>query len=367
MNKLKLMLGVAGAFALTAGFSSCSDDDDNWGNQGAIVDLPANHRAFFLYEGSWKANNSGIMFYDTNGKAESIADIFFAQNSTRLGDTAQDIIADDGKMYVAVNGSNYLARLSASAVEEARVSFATDPDLQGGIRYIVEDDGYIYATFYGGVVAKIDANTLQVNAKLTGLGGNLEGIAESDGKLYVANSCSSTWEYYKDLHVIDVRSFTKERTVEVPQNPRYVLEDDDKVFVISYDYSSADGYVLSMVEPRNNYRVTRLGNASVMNEYRDRLYLVNSVSDNGKTNTTFYTYDIKSGTISNASFLQDAPQKLLTSTVYMLAINDGNGDIYIGTTDYVANGTIYRFDRRGRYVTKFEAGGINPSKGVFFN
>lgn len=54
-------------------------------------------------------------------------------------------------------------------------------DLAAGIRAIAAEDGYIYASFYGGVVAKINANTLKVEKKLVIENGyNLEGVAISN-------------------------------------------------------------------------------------------------------------------------------------------------------------------------------------------
>ena len=69
------------------------------------------------------------------------------------------------------------------------------------------------------------------------------------------------------------------------------------------------------------------------------------------TNPTasFFTYNIKTGKMDEASFLKDIPEKLKTSTIYMLEVNDNNGDFYIGTSEYTTNGTIYRFKKR-RYL-----------------
>ena len=71
--------------------------------------------------------------------------------------------------------------------------------------------------------------------------------------------------------------------------------------------------------------------------------------------------------MSDSSFLKDIPEELKTSTIYMLKVNDNNGDFYIGTTDYKTNGTIYRFKKDGTFIEKFDAGGISPNSAVFFN
>ncbi len=369
MRKLNLFAASVCAFSLALGLVSCSEND-NLTNKGSKVELPSKHRAYFLNEGNMGDNNANIKLYAPTNPKLSTDNIFYKQNNQRLGDTAVDLIKYRGYMYVSVNKSNYIAKLSAAAVEEARVTFTDVPELQGGVRYMVADDGYIYATFYGGAVAKINANNLKIEATLTGLGDYLEGIVEDNGKLYVANSCNSNWEYFRDIRVIDIRTFTLENTIEtIAQNPRYLLEEDDKVFVISCDYNSADGYVLQQIDTNKNNEVKQIGYASCMAENNDVLYVVNSVSDwnTGIATNTFYTYSIESGVVDNASFLRNIPDEMNTAGIYMIEINDNNGDIYISTSDYITNGTIYRFDRNGNFIESFDAGGLNPCCGVFFD
>lgn len=57
------------------------------------------------------------------------------------------MIKYEDEIYVAVYGSNYLAKLNAAGVELNRISFVDDDDLSAGIRYIDAEDGYIYASF----------------------------------------------------------------------------------------------------------------------------------------------------------------------------------------------------------------------------
>ena len=144
-------------------------------------------------------------------------------------------------MYVAVYGSNYLVKLNAAGVEQTRASFVDDPDLAAGIRAIAAEDGYIYASFYGGVVAKINANTLKVEKKLAIENGyNLEGVAISNNMLYVANSYKQVdgkWVYLNDVFVVDLATFTLKEKLAVATNPNVLMEEDDKIFLIAWDYS----------------------------------------------------------------------------------------------------------------------------------
>lgn len=124
---------------------------------------------------------------------------------------------------------------------------------------------------------------------------------------------------------------------------------------------------------KNNNKVTNLGYATHVAAENDKLYCVDSRVDYSSwpevaAVNTFYTYDVKAGTKSSGSFLKNAPEELGTAVVYMIAVNDSNGDIYIGTTGHSdVNGDIYRFKNDGTYMEKFDCGGQNPNSAVFFN
>lgn len=365
MKVRSLLFSMLCILALSVSFTSCSDDDDNSRDEGSKVTLP-HTRAFFLNEGSQYANNAGLAFYAPNGDADFISDIYKKQNNAQLGNLGQSMIKYEDEIYIAVYGSNYLTKLNAAGVQLKSVSFVKDEDLSAGIRYIAAEDGYIYASFYGGVVAKINAKTLEVVDKLTGLGDNLEAVAVCEDMLYVANSCTADWNvYHNEIKVIDLRTFKLKETLTVSLNPNALVEEDDKVFLISWGNFNDIGYSLQMIDPAAGNKVTELGSATRMCTADDTLYLTYSNYTN-PTNS-FFTYNIKTGKMSDNSFLKDIPEGLKNSTVYMLEVNDYNGDIYIGTTNYQTNGTIYRFKKDGTFVEQFDAGGINPSTAIFFN
>ena len=291
--------------------ASCSDDndDDPHNDAGSTVTLPQ-VRAYFLNEGTKGYNNSTIAFYAPNGDADFIGDIFKVQNGQGLGDTGQDMIEYDDYIYVSVYASNYLAKLNTAGVELARTSFVGDADLSAGIRSLAAEDGYIYASFYGGVVAKINANTLQVEQKLKGLGSNLEAVAISNDMLYVANSYTyngSQYIYHTEVPVIDLKTFTLKETLTVTQNPNMMVEDDDYICLISWDFS-AESYVLQLIEPNADNRVTRLGYATHVAMEDGTVYVIDSRVnyDNWpetSADNSFYTYNIKTGSMNQATCL----------------------------------------------------------------
>ena len=75
--------------------------------------------------------------------------------------------------------------------------------------------------------------------------------------------------------------------------------------------------------------------------------------------------DIKTGRVINESFLKNAPAELSSSSIYMMAVDDENGDIYIGVSGYSSNGNMYRFRKDGTFVEMFDCGGLNPRTAVF--
>lgn len=372
-----------GATAIMLAFSfvavGCSDDDKKSDMEGSGSKLPiSGHRMFILNEGFMDSNNSTMSYFNPETGVLT-PEIFLVQNEILLGDMAMDMVSYNNNIYVSVFGSNYLLRLNNSGVIIESVYFSYDPELTGGVRYLAANDGYIYASFYGGIVAKIDASTLEVVAKLKGVGANLEGVAIEDNKLYVADSYEiknnpdtgvNDYIYNKEVKVIDLSSFSVSGSIEVVQNPNLLLEEDDTLFLISYDYFEV-GYPFQAIDLKTG-TVTQLGYATQMAAGDDIIYLVDSRTDyttNPYTiHNTFYSYDTETKTVINESYLKDAPAELDTASVFMISVDPKTGEIYIGTTIYSAgNGTIYRFSNEGKFISKFDCGGQNPCKALFFD
>lgn len=365
------MIALAG---LTTACSDKNDEPDN-SQDGSKIEMPS-HRMFILNEGSFSGNNANISMY-APATGEVTDNLYLLQNETLLGDVAMDMVTDDGFVYISVYGSNYLMKLNSAGVLQGSLYFSQDPELQGGVRYIDYEDGYVYASFYGGVVAKINAKTMTVEKKLTGLGANLEGVAIENDNLYVADSYELTtdangqniYNYKTDLKVIDLKNFTFSGNVTVGLNPNLLDEEDDNLFLISYGNYYDVPYSFQMIEPKNGNKVTKLAEATLMGTGNDMVYLVNSVTDwaTYTTSNTFFSYDVKKASISNESFLKNAPAELSSASIYMISVDSTNGDIYIGVTNYVySNGEIYRFDKSGQYISKFDCGGMNPRAAVYF-
>lgn len=357
-----------------AGFTSCEKNDE----PGGDVDNQNLKGMFILNQGSYQMNNAGLAFYSLD-KTDSpfISDLFYDVNNYKLGDNATDIVKHKGYIYISLTGSNCIYKLNEKGEVAKQVLFHNDPDLQGGVRYMTFKDNSLYASFYGGIVAKLSADDLTVEAKLNTGGSNLEGIAEVNGTLYVADSYQSTYDsttgqsdivYGDKLYMIDLKSFTVKGTVTVSLNPNKLIAEDGKLFLISWGNYADKGYSFQMIDPSDNNKVTELAVATDMGAGNGKVYLINSVTDwsTWTSTNTWFSYDIKGNHVDNSSFMKNAPSELTTDHISMITVDDASGDIYIGTTIYtLGNGQVYRFEKDGSFKINFDCGGENPIGAVF--
>ena len=125
MKFRKLFFGALCAMMVTAGFTSCSDDDNEDWRDGSQMEM-ADTRAYILNEGNAGSNNSNIIYFDWQEDLVYPKCIFTEQNGKQLGDTGNDIYVYGDKILVVVNVSNYVALLNGAGVEKSRISFETE-------------------------------------------------------------------------------------------------------------------------------------------------------------------------------------------------------------------------------------------------
>ena len=353
-----LMLGMS--------FASCANDEEF--KDISIAPDDGKRWNYVLNEGVWGANNAnitGFVYNEKNSTFESMGDIYLGINKQQLGDVANAMMEEDDNIYVVLNGSKYVARLDLTIKEQARYTF---PETEGAPRCIDVEDDYAYVTQYGGQVSKLHIEDMTLVGTFKG-GDNLEGIVEKNGKLYVANSYKGINEYNKEVFVIDAKTMTLEKTIEVVENPTKIYEINDKIYLISAgNYEDVPG-ALQIIDTQNNMVRTILNDVTKITEgHNGVIYGVRSTYDeNWQPTNSFFLYSPKADEVSHTSFLKDAPSSLATDIIYMLEVDEETGFIYVGTSDYTTNGTIYQFDQSGKFVQSFDSGGINPSAMVFMD
>ena len=368
MNFRKFLVGALCFLALGTSVTSCSDDDDKivMNDEGSKVELPG-RRAYILYEGQFAAgaetNGTGIAFYAPNKDAEGNPNIYKFQNDKELGNLGQTMIEDDDFIYVVVSASKAVVKLNEACVEVGRCNLPTAEGKETDARYITEEDGFLYVTQYGGTVCKINAESMKLVDTFVGVS-YLEGIAEHNGNLYVANSRSTS----KEVLVFNTANpKAKPASIEVVTNPSSLFEEDDMIYVISNGNYAEISNQFQVIDPRTNTskviaKATRMAKGN-----NDLIYLVDTKSDwsTGVTENTLFSYNTKTQQLNNESFLKNAPKEVLTGNIYMIATDEDTNEIYVGITDYTNPGTVYRFDGNGNLKESFSAGGINPNTMVF--
>ena len=353
------------ALMIGAGFTSCLEDDEN---EPDLPIEPETYPTYILNEGLWGANNANITKFYANYNVGTLTDEYLAINGKQMGDVANAMIEENNSIYVLLNGSKYVARLNEFTQEQARYTF---PENEGEPRCMDVEDNFIYVTQYGGQVSKINIKDMSL-AGTFHKGDNLEGIVEKDGKLYVANSYKGLNDFNQEVFVVNAKTMALENTLQVVLNPTKIQEIDDKIYLISQgNYKDIPG-ALQVFDNEKGTFIPILNNVTKITEGNNGLiYGVSSITD---WNTdpasyvhTFFTYNPKNNKVDQTSFLQDVPSSLSNGAIYLLEVDENNGFIYVGTSDYVNTGTIYQFDKSGKLFRSFDSGGINPSAMIFMD
>lgn len=388
MNKQLLnVLAVSALFTLTATvFTSCNDDDDDENNNPTPEIQPspkdtsstsntdgdsipeiatAIKKIFILNEGSMNGNNATLdIYYPEKQPTVLEYKAFEKANGEKIGDTGQDIICYGGKLYLSIFGSNYIAKLDLSGKVIEKYSFKED---EGQPRSLAADGSFIYVSTYGGKIAKFDTTSITAPVALVEVGDNPEGIAIKGNYLVV---CNSQKDYISDnrISIVDLTSFTLLKHIESDTYSNYqsVAVAGDSVYVTHFTPSYSVEMLNIDIEAGT---IKPCGAATkIIGSNDGKLYCANVATEydenwNATINTSFFVRDTKTGEDSNLLDTSTVPE-LATATVYMFNIDVETGECYLSTTDYVTNGTVYRFGKDGKFIEKFETSGVNPSKAV---
>ena len=334
MKKLLIFAAVALAAPI---FSSCDEDEDE-----IKLEYRSPYNLYCLNEGNWGKNDASICAYHVSDKQtdwyptfdDFEPDIYFDKNNKNLGDQAQDLVYGDNHcLYVSVSGSKYIAKLNAYGNELAR--YATT-DEQAEPRSLVLEGGKLYASMYGGMVARFDTATLTLEATVK-VGTYPEEMAVNNGMLVV---CNSGYGAENTLSVIDLKSFSVTKTVELPHmNPQDIVVSNGKFYCNTTEYDefwNANSYIIE-VNP-NGWSSKEIAEAFYMRPYENTLYLIKS-STNWATNKTvcsFMTYDTAAGKLGG-SFLTKETEDYLADVnfqPYGISINPINGAMFLHNIYY---------------------------------
>jgi hypothetical protein len=326
-------------------------------------------------------------------------------SSVNLGDLGQDMIAYGSKLYVSVNGSSRItifdlnkpaesgpgvfilnqgtwgennAYLSYYNFQTGKLQFdittTRQPlksiDLLNGKeprepRYLASYNGKVYVTTYDGNVIRIDTTSLTQDG-ITPVGSNPEGIAATNGKLYIANSGGTNYPNFDNtLSIVDIATFKEEKVLTVGLNPFIVRTDNYGNVYLTYkgNYGDSPGGFQKIDTKTNVITDIAIPANQEFTIAGDLLYFYGvTYNPDYSTNNTIGIYNVKTEQSVTNQFITDNTK---FSTPYGIGVNPKNSDVYIADTDYSNPGIVYVFGSDGKKKNTINAG-INPCKFVFY-
>jgi len=341
---------------LAVAFTACEKDP---------VSKPNNSISgvFILNQGTNKANNASLWAYSPESGETSV--VISSIDENQLGDVAQDMLIYGGKLYIAITNSSAIRVLDVATQQDIKTIPVFNGELPCQPRYLAAYNGKIYATCYNGedgIVARIDTATLIWEAQAS-VGSYPEGITESNGKFYVANS---GYGYGNTVSVVDIATFSELKKITVGTNPNIVRADGNYIY-LSYqgDWNGVPGG-FQRIDVRNESVVT------VSDSPTTDFAIVNgSIYYYNVTYNADWTTVVSFGKMQVAANGSPTVSPLITGNVsivapFGIAVHPETGDIYIADAgDYVNSGSVFVFDSQGKKINEFTVG-IVPCKFVFY-
>ncbi len=315
------------------------------------------HGMLVLNEGLFQQNNATLGWFDFS--ANSYTSNFFEQKTNRsLGDTGNDMKRYGGKIYVIVNVSSTVEILDASNGNSiTQISMIANGTAKQP-RYIAFSGSKAYISCYDGYVDVLDTSSLTITNRIQ-VGANPEGLAISNGKLFVANSGGLNFPNVDStVSVIDLGSQQEITRITVGKNPGSVQTDPSgEVYVITRgDYASIPSR-MHRINPNTLSVVQSFPfDASGISPFNNRFLI--SYHDFSSGDNEIALFDPSTETIINPAYISTNGIQTLYGIYYSSLTNK----IYcMDAKNYTVTGQIHVFSNAGTFETSYNVG-LNPCK-----
>ncbi len=315
------------------------------------------HGMLVLNEGLFQQNNATLGWFDFS--ANSYTSNFFEQKTNRsLGDTGNDMKRYGGKIYVIVNVSSTVEILDASNGNSiSQISMIANGTPKQP-RYITFSGAKAYISCYDGYVDVLDTASLTITNRIQ-VGANPEGLAISNGKLFVANSGGLNFPNVDStVSVIDLGSQQEITRITVGKNPGSVQTDPSgEVYVITRgDYASIPSR-MHRINPNTHAVVQSFPfDASGISPFNNRFLI--SYHDFNSGDNKIALFDPAAETIVNPAYISTSGIQTLYGIYYSSLTNK----IYcMDAKNYTVTGQIHVFSNTGTFETSYNVG-LNPCK-----
>lgn len=329
-------------------------------------------------EGAMGKSNASVSFYSHDNRSVENESFKKVNDPLVLGDVLQHISVHGDRAYLVMNNSGKITVANAATLKaEGEISGLDAPRYFAALNedkgYVTEWLGYDPVTYaYSpGRVAVIDLKTLTVT-KTIEVGMQPEQLLIHGGKLYVVNSGGNT------VSVINTGTDALETSIQVTEGPNSLALDRNNVLWVSSSgtkaYDPTDWSVseenskpgsLTKINPGSNTVTSTLTfsqNAPSPSKLtpsgnRDKLYYV--------FNNKVYVQDVNAGSLATQPLVDRGP-KYTPYGFYGLGVDPGTGMIYAGKAPtFTSNGWVVRYNgQSGAPVDSMQVG-IAPNGFVF--
>lgn len=317
---------------------------------------------YLLNEGNMSMNKASLDYYDyaTGNYRRNIYSQANPDATLGLGDVGNDIGVYGSKVYAVINNSNKIEVMDAVTSKRLKVI-----DVKN-CRYITFANGKAYVSAYdgeaqlgdnspNGFVAEIDTTALSITRTVK-VGRQPEEMAVVGDKLYVANSGGySPPDYERTISVIDLKTFTKTKDIDVAINLHRLKADSEGDLYVSSrgDYYATPSKLYVIDTKTDNIKKVFDIACSNLSIVGDKAYIIGS-------EFSYTTFDwvinysminVKTETLLDEAFLPKTVSDAI-KTPYGLAVDPISLNVYITDAgDYVSPGKLYCVDKNGN--TKF--------------
>jgi YVTN family beta-propeller protein len=321
------------------------------------IDTPSAQRAglYVLNQGDFGANNSTLTYYDYTSKT-LVADQFMTANSTKLGDTGNDLGVYGAKMFIVINNSNVVDVVNAKGAKLIKQITLNQP------RSVLFYKSNAFVTSYSGTVSVIDTTSLTITKTIT-VGSDPEQMVISNGKLYVANSGGLDPSPATTVSVIDLTALTETKKITgVIADPITLAADNyGHVYALSLGNFSTVGPGMTII---NNTTDVVQSTSSLNLSYNIPITINGDFAYYFTADNKIAVYNTKTQAVAQANFITDGTT--LTAP-YAITADSITGEVFItDAKDYSSNGTLYAFDKTGKKEYSLLTG-INPGKVALVN
>lgn len=210
---------------------------------------------WILSEGYGNSNTSELAWYDVETGELSVKQ-FKTRNEKELGDTGNDLKIYGSKMYcvvtgpgfgaTATEGTNYIEVINpANGKSIKRIPFTDASGKPAKPRNIIFAGGKGYVSSYSNEVVRIDTATLALDAHATLSGTLSEGLAVSNGNIYVCNSGQGA---DNKISVVDMETMKETKVITTANNPTGIVAVGSDKLYFNTNYPDYNVYEMKIAD-----------------------------------------------------------------------------------------------------------------------